>query len=168
MTREAAALVMAGVALLIIALMLIAWRRRVRRDAGLSAPIGVPDAAQVQERQEVLYVATTRHDQPLERLALKPLAYRARGEAVRTDQGIALHLDGAPGVFLASERLISVDRSTWTIDRVVEPGGLVRVTWLVDEETAVDSYLRLTAGDPADFIRNLAPLCKAPQTGATA
>lgn len=166
MTREAAGLVMAGVALLIIALMLIAWRRRVRRDAGLSAPLGVPEDARVEERQAVLYVATTRHDEPLERLALKPLAYRARGEAVRTDRGLALHLDGAPAVFLASDRLVSVDRSTWTIDRVVEPGGLLRVTWRVEADT-VDTYLRLTAGDPADFIRALAPLCKAPQTGAS-
>ena len=168
MSREAAGLIMVGVALLLLLLVLLAWRRRVRRDAGLRAPLGIPEDAEIRERRPILYVATTRHDEPLERLAITPLAYRARGEAVRTDRGLALSIDGAPVVFLPSEQLISVDRSQWTIDRVVEPGGLVRVTWRVDEENIVDTYFRLTAGEISDLIRDLAPLCKAPQTGASA
>lgn len=168
MSREAAVLVVIGVAVLFLVLMLLAWRRRQKRDSALSAPIGVPEHAEVRERQEVLYVATTRHEQPLERFALKPLTYRARGEASITDRGLALSLDGAPTVFLASDLLVSVERATWTIDRVVEPGGLVRITWLAGDDTPVDSYLRLVAGDTTDFIRSLAPLCQAPQTGASA
>jgi hypothetical protein len=113
-------------------------------------------------------VSTTRHEQPLERLAVSPLAYRARGELALTDRGIALCLDGAPTVFLANARLVAADRATVTIDRVVEPGGLVRIAWNIDDDTIVDSYLRLATGDPQTLISDLQRLVTAaPDTGAT-
>ena len=172
-TRDIAIAITIVVALLILLTMLLAWRRRLRRDAGLSAPLGVPEHAEVLRRDEVLYVSTTRHDQPLERLAVSPLAYRARGELAVTDRGVALCLDGTPTVFLASSRLVGVDRATVTIDRVVEPGGLIRIAWNVDDETVVDSYLRLATGDPNNLITALQHLVTvpddtaAPDTGAT-
>lgn len=168
MTRELAITVMIAVAVLILLAMLFAWRRRLRRDSGLTAPLGVPEHAEVVHREEVLYVSTTRHDQPLERLAISPLAYRARGELAVTDRGVALCLDGAPTVFLASSRLVQVDRATVTIDRVVEPGGLVRIVWNAADDTVVDSYLRLASGDPKNLISELQRLVPvAPDTGAT-
>ena len=168
MTREVAIAVMIAVAVLVLLAMLFAWRRRLRRDSGLTAPLGVPEHAEVARRDEVLYVSTTRHDQPLERLAISPLTYRARGEVAVTDRGVALCLDGAPTVFLASSRLVQVDRATVTIDRVVEPGGLVRIAWNVDDDTVVDSYLRLASGDPKNLISALQRLVPAaPVTGAT-
>lgn len=166
--RDLAIAITIGVALLVLASMALAWRRRLRRDAGLAAPLGVPEHAEVVERHEVLYVSTTKHDQPLERLTMAPLAYRARGEVAVTDRGIALCLDGAPTVFLASSRLVGVDSATVTIDRVVEPGGLVRVAWNANDDTIVDSYLRLTDGDTKDFISELRRLVPAaPDTGAS-
>ena len=165
MTRELALIITLVVTALILVSMVVAWRARLRRDSGLTAPLGVPEHAEVTSRHEVLYVATTRHDEPLERLAVKPLVYRARGEAVVTDRGLALSLDGAPTVFLASRRLVAVDRATVTIDRVVEPGGLVRVAWRIDDETIVDSYLRFI-GDPAAVITELQRLSAAPDQGA--
>nr|WP_179435482.1 hypothetical protein [Microbacterium pseudoresistens] len=150
----------------VLAAMLFAWRARLRRDSRLSAPLGVPEHAAIIDRREIAYVATTRHDEPLERLAVKPLVYRARGEAVITDRGLALSLDGTPTVYLASERIVAVDRATVAIDRVVEPGGLVRIVWRLDEATTVDSYLRVT-GDPVAVITELQRLCAAPETGAT-
>ena len=168
MTRELAITVMISVAVLILLAMLFAWRRRLRRDSGLTAPLGVPEHAEVVHREEVLYVSTTRHDQPLERLAISPLTYRARGELAVTDRGVALCLDGAPTVFLASSRLVQVDRATVTIDRVVEPGGLVRIAWNAADDTVVDSYLRLASGDPKNLISELQRLVPvAPDTGAT-
>ena len=168
MTRELAITVMISVAVLILLAMLFAWRRRLRRDSGLAAPLGVPEHAEVVHREEVLYVSTTRHDQPLERLAISPLTYRARGELAVTDRGVALCLDGAPTVFLASSRLVQVDRATVTIDRGVEPGGLVRIAWNAADDTVVDSYLRLASGDPKNLISELQRLVPvAPDTGAT-
>ncbi len=154
-------------ALAILLLMLWAWRRRLTRDSALAAPLGVPEHAEVQARHEVLYVSTTKHDQPLERLTVAPLAYRARGELAVTDRGVALCLDGAPTVFLAKNRLKDVGRATVTIDRVVEPGGLVKLVWDVADAHPVDSYLRLASGDPQTLISELRPLIAAPDTGAT-
>lgn len=165
--RDIAIAITIGVALLVLLAMLFAWRRRLRRDSRYSAPLGVPEHAEVGARHEILYVSTTRHDEPLERLAISPLAYRARGELALTDRGVALCLDGAPTVFLASLRLVDVDRATVTIDRVVEPGGLIRIVWKVDDDTVVDSYLRLTTGDPKDLISELRRLIPAVGTGAT-
>jgi hypothetical protein len=164
--RDIAIAITIVVALLVLLTMLLAWRRRLRRDSSISAPLGVPEHAEIGSRHEVLYVSTTRHDQPLERLAISPLAYRARGELALTDRGVALCLDGAPTVFLASSRLVAVDRATVTIDRVVEPGGLIRIAWTADEDTVVDSYLRLTTGDPKNLISDLQRLTPAPDSGA--
>lgn len=165
--RDIAIAITIGVALLALVAMLIGWRRRMKRDAVHSAPLGVPEHAEVLSRHDVLYVSTTRHDQPLERLAISPLAYRARGELAVTDRGAALCLDGTPTVFLSKDRITAVDRATVTIDRVVEPGGLVRLTWSVDADTTVDSYLRATSGTPDNLISELQRLTPAHDTGAT-
>ncbi|WP_336645518.1 PH-like domain-containing protein [Microbacterium sp. USHLN186] len=165
MSREAAVLVIAFVAAIVLVAMFLGWRRRLRRDAGLSAPLGVPEHAEVTGRHEILYVATTQHDQPLERLAVRPLTYRARGELVLTDRGVALSLDGAPTVFLAASRLIAADRTNLVIDRVVERDGLIRLVWQLADGTPVDSFIRLASGGPADILPELERLCAAPENG---
>lgn len=165
-TRDIAIAITILVAVLVLLSMLLAWRRRVRRDSVHIAPIGVPEHADVLSRHAVLYVSTTRHDEPLERLAIAPLAYRARGELAVTDRGAALCLDGAPTVFVAAPNITGVDRATVTIDRVVEPGGLVRLSWRVEDDTIVDSYLRATDGDPQTLISELQRLVPAHNTGA--
>lgn len=166
-TRDIAIAITIAVALLILLAMLFAWRRRLRRDSQFSAPLEVPEHAEVLSRHEVLYVSTTRHDEPLERLAISPLAYRARGEVAVTDRGAALCLDGSPTVFIASASLVAVDRASVTIDRVVEPGGLVRLAWKLDDQTIVDSYLRATSGAPENLISDLQRLTPAHNSGAT-
>lgn len=171
MNQQIAGSVVLGVAVLLILAGVFAWRARLRRDAGHTAPLGIPEHAEVLARYETLYVATTKHDQALERLAVRPLVYRARGELAITDRGAALSLDGAPTVFLASQRLLAADRATVTIDRVVEPGGLVRLTWRLDDGTVVDSYLRIT-GDLGNTdaqgaaLTDLQRLILSPQMGA--
>ncbi|WP_309064252.1 PH-like domain-containing protein [Microbacterium sp.] len=165
MSRELAGIIVAAVVVLVFAAMFLAWRARLRRDSGLTAPLGVPEHADVTGRSEVLYVATTRHDEPLERLAVSPLTYRARGELVLTDRGVALSLDGAPTVFLASDRLVRADRATTAIDRVVEPNGLVRLVWRISDGILVDSFLRLVSAEPQQILPELERLCAAPENG---
>lgn len=165
MTRELAGLIMAAIAAAILLTMFFAWRARLRRDSGLTAPLGVPEHAEVSARYEVLHVATTKHGQPLERAAVRPLAYRARGELALTDRGVALSLDGAPTVFLAADRLAGADVATVTIDRVVEPSGLIRLDWRVADGVLVDTYLRLSAAEPQQILPELQQLCGAPENG---
>lgn len=147
MTREGALLVMIAVAVALLALGAFAWRRRSRRDAGITAPFGeVPDAAAVQTVSTGFYVATTRHGEALERLAIRGLGFRSRVDVTVTDRGVALDLVGQPRMFIATDRIASVSQATTAIDRVVEPGGLVRLSWRAERtdgtSETVDSYLR--------------------------
>lgn len=143
MTREGALAVMIAVAVVLLAALAWAWWRRTRRDAGLHAPVGeAPADAVTVAAFPALYVATTRHGEPLERLAIRGLGFRSRAEVTVTDAGVALDLTGQPRVFVASGRIQGVAQATVAIDRVVEPDGLVRLAWRLDDGTVVDSYLR--------------------------
>lgn len=147
MNREGALLVMIAAALALLALGAFAWRRRSRRDAGVTAPYGeAPDGATPETVVSGFYVATTRHGDPLERLAIRGLGFRSRVDVTVTDRGVALDLVGQPRMFLAIERIESVALATTAIDRVVEPGGLVRIAWTAHRSDGatetVDSYLR--------------------------
>ncbi|GAA1467804.1 hypothetical protein [Microbacterium thalassium] len=162
MTREGALLVVVAVTVLLLAVLAWAWWRRTRRDAVWSAPVGeIPADARETALFETLYVATTRHGEPLERLAIGGLAFRSRAALTVTDAGFALDLTGEPRLFFAAARLDDIAQATVAIDRVVERDGLVRVTWRIDDETLVDSYFRpqdASARALADALRGILPI----------
>jgi hypothetical protein len=143
MTREGALAITVLVAVALVVLLGWAWWRRTRRDAALIAPVGdIPSDAAPIAAFPSLYVATTRHGEPLERLAMKGLGFRSRADATVTDAGVALDITGQPRIFLARDRIDTVDQASVAIDRVVERDGLVRLCWRLDDGTLVDSYLR--------------------------
>ena len=174
MTREGALLVILGVVIVLIGLGVLAWRRRGRRDAGIIAPEGVlPAGAEVTSTTSGFYVATTRHDEPLERLAIAGLAFRARATVTVTDRGVELDLAGSAPLFLPTDRIAGVDLARVAIDRVVEPGGLVRLTWHAARtggaSELVDSYLRpqdASARALADAIAATLPETSAPHASS--
>ncbi|CAN3701902.1 MULTISPECIES: PH-like domain-containing protein [unclassified Microbacterium] len=159
MSREGALLVMAGVAVVLLALLAWAWVRRTRRDARYTAPVGeLPENAVETAMFPGLYVATTRHDEPLERLAIKGLGFRSRVDITVTTLGVALDLPGQPRIALTRDRLVDAAQATVAIDRVVERDGLTRISWRIDDDTVVDTYLRpqdASAKALADAIRPL-------------
>ena len=161
MTREGALLIVVAFTALLIALGALAWRRRSRRDAGLSAPVGeIPAAATPAVTMPCWYVATTRHGEPLERLAIRGLAFRSRADVTVTDRGVALDLVGQPRMFLPTERIAGIEQATVAIDRVVERDGLVRLSWTAETGEVVDSYLRpqdVSARVLADALRTIPP-----------
>jgi hypothetical protein len=160
--RTIAAVVTILVMLGVLTLMLRSWRRRAARDAGV--PAGYPHPAEPGRElasTATLYVATTPRDQPLERLAIPGLGFRARGGISVTEQGVLLELAGSPALFIPTDAIELVTDATWAIDRAVEPGGLFRLGWRLAPRTAaapdasapglaasVDSYFRFS--DPAD------------------
>lgn len=169
MTREGALLVILAVTLVLIGLGVWAWRRRRRRDGGLSAPFAeVPADATEIAAFTGFYVATTRHGDPLERLAIGGLAFRSRADVTVTDRGVALDLTGQPRMFLPAAQIRSVAQATVAIDRVVEKDGLVRLSWTAGTEV-VDSYLRPqdeSARTLADAVAGILPHT-APETTPT-
>ncbi|HWI30789.1 MAG TPA: hypothetical protein VNT50_04820 [Microbacterium sp.] len=165
MTREAAVAVMIGAALLILLAMWWGWSRRRRRDAGLQAPLGdIPAGAETLATAHGFYVATTAHDKPLDRLGIHPLTFRSRVTVTVTTAGVALDIPGAPRVFLAADRLRATGRATWTIDRVVEDGGLPFIAWAVADDVIADSYFRVQDADPADVLDAVARILPQPET----
>lgn len=136
--------------------MWLAWRRRTRRDADLVPPAPPAEAGVVRASEEVLYVATTAHDAPLERLAVRGLAFRARAVLTVHESGFELRMPGEEPVFVPRSAIASVGTARVAIDRVVERGGLVRVAWRLGD-TVVDSYLR-AVDESSDLLRALGAL----------
>lgn len=131
--------------LVVFVLMAVSWRRRgARNPAGAlgAPPAGVAASAVL----EGLHVGTTLAGQPLERVTVKPLGFRARGElAVRPD-GVELRLDGSAPVLIPLTSIRSQSRATWTIDRGVEEDGLNVLTWALGD-TELDSAFRMREPD---------------------
>ncbi|MCU1596462.1 MAG: hypothetical protein JWQ47_201 [Glaciihabitans sp.] len=138
--------VMAGFVVIII-LGIIGWTTRRRRQRSIPSPETLPaDIGAVHGEFEGFYVSTTLDGQPLNRVAVRGLGFRARATFAVADRGVVLALPGN-NVFIPREAIREVTRAQYTIDRVVEPGGLVLIAWTLGdpsgEHTDVDSYLRI-------------------------
>ena len=130
---------------LILGAMVWAWRGRRRRDAAIPALPAAPESLHPILTADVFYVATSRAGQPLERLALPGLGFRARAELIVATEGLLLQIPGEHPVFIPADRIADASTATWTIDRVVESDGLIRVRWSTGIPTPdfAESYLRL-------------------------
>jgi hypothetical protein len=138
--------------------MLLGWRARKRRQSALQRPQPVPAVGAAVFSAEVFYVATTLAGDPLNRVAVGGLGFRARATVEVVPEGVVLAIAGEPDAFLPKADLRGVQRATWTIDRVVEKGGLVLLAWTLGE-TDVDSYLRVVEpDDPAALITSISDL----------
>jgi hypothetical protein len=154
--------VMAGF-VVILALMFVGWQTRRRRQRDIPAPAAVPtDLGQLRGEFDGFYISTTPEGQPLNRIAVRGLGFRARATIAVTDAGVILGLPGN-NVFIRADDLREVTSAQYTIDRVVEPGGMVLVAWTLGA-TNLDSYLRVVETQnlidaiasliPADSVRN--------------
>jgi hypothetical protein len=158
-SREGALVVMLALAVVLLGLAALGWRRRIRRDRGLTPPADtVPAGSLVRAAFSGLYVATTAHDAALERLAVRGLGYRAKADLTVTDDGVVLHLKGQDPIFIARARLTGADQATVAIDRVVERDGLARLSWRLDDGTLVDSFFRPQGASARAAVDAIAPL----------
>lgn len=147
MTQE-----IAGSMMLVLMVMALAaagwgWYRRVKRYSPLTEllrfekPESEPTLV-----VSALYVATTEADTPIARVAAGPLAYRAKATVAIHPEGISVVLAGSPPLLFPRTPVLQAGLATWTIDRVVEPGGLLLVRWELGQ-SEVDSYFRIVDGD---------------------
>ena len=138
------ALIVIAVIAVALVLMAIGWRNRRRRQAGLG-PLPTPPAelGEILHEEDALYLATTRADAPLDRIAIRGLGFRAEARVTITASGVLLELVGESPLFIAASRLRGVGVATWTVDRGVEHDGLVFIRWALG-----DSAVETTAPDP--------------------
>jgi len=165
--------VLMGLVVLLLAvlllLMYLGWRARQKRQGSITRPDSAPAAlGPILGVFDALYVATTVAGEPLNRITIGGLGYRARATVTVAESGIVLALRGTPDVFVSTAALREVTRATWTIDRVVERDGLILLAWTLGAsptETRVDSYLRLNEPEQLlDAINSIFPVT----TGRTA
>lgn len=146
MDRFGPSIIIAGIIILALTGMYFGWRARVRKHRSLVAPSSVP--ATIGETLAVdkgLYVATTLAEQPLERVAAHGLGFRSRVTVSVLHDGIVIDLTGRAPYFIPRDAIEAVERGTWAIDKAVEPGGLVVLTWTLGD-TILDSYFRMDNG----------------------
>jgi hypothetical protein len=133
-----------------LALMARSWRRRKARQAELASTMPVPaDPGATLATAPALYLSTTPDGEPLNRIAVRGLGFRARLGVVVTESGIILPIPGEPEVFIPKADLREISTASWTIDRGIEPEGLTVVRWTLGD-TRLDSYFRFE--EPALFV----------------
>jgi hypothetical protein len=149
------AALLAGVAIVFL-LLARGWRARRRSQEGIGEPESPPDDLGAPTfTEDLLYVASTRAEAPLDRITIAGLGFRARAVLSTAPAGLVLDLAGRGPVFIPRASILGVGRATWTIDRVVDADGLVFVRWLLGT-TGIDSYLR--SADPDRLVSALTEL----------
>jgi len=133
---------------IVVALGVVGWRRRVRRDSGAGGGYSTPGTLSAPTAEtEALYVATTKAGEHLERLALPGLAYRGKATVAVRPEGVAIAVTGETRVFIPAAVVSGAGTASVAIDRAVERDGLLRLGWTTSGGTAADTYFRVV--DPA-------------------
>lgn len=135
----------------ILVLMVLSWRRRSRRDAGI-APRPVAELGAQLAAVDAFYVATTAHEKPLERLVPAGLGFRGRARVTVFEAAVSIAVDGSDEVLIPGADIVAAAPATWTIDRVVERDGLLLIAWRAADgagvgSTVLDTYLRIVDVD---------------------
>jgi len=160
MSKEAFALLCAAFVALVAVLVAVGiWRRR-RRQRDILEPEAWSADASPTLVVEALYVATTRAGDPYDRIFAHGLGFRGRTALAIDAEGMQLLADRRE-VRIAASSIRSVERATWTIDRVVEPGGIIVVSHRLGAD--VDTYVRVV-GDDAHAFEALSALARHDKT----
>lgn len=148
--------IMATVVIALIALaisgMIIAWRKRVNRDKRFSLVIpGTQVTSHADSPLEFsgLYVATTLATNPLQRVTLPGLAFRADAHLLVSASGITIAPRGEKPSFIPGAQIIQIHQSQVTIDKAVEKDGLTAISWtafdsIENSEVEFTSYFRFS------------------------
>ena len=147
MTKELFALLCAALVALLAALAVLGVLARRRRQRDIQAPLPWTEAVPTLV-VEALYVATTRAGDRYDRVFAHGLGFRGRTQLAIDPDGVQLVADRTE-VRIPAERIRDVSRATWTIDRVVEPGGIIVIAHELG--TDVDTYLRIIGDDREAF-----------------
>lgn len=146
MDRPLATVVIILVVVLMLGAMALSWWARKKRQSGYAELAAVPADLGVRLGEfEGLYLATTPAGEPLDRIVVRGLGFRARTTLELTEHGIVFMADR----YLPRESVTGIGRASWTIDRGVEPDGLSVISWTLGD-ASVESYFRLD--DPEGFI----------------
>lgn len=147
MSKELFALLCAAVVLLLALLVWLGLRARRRGQRDILVPQAWIDAEPTLVAY-AFYVATTRAGDPYDRIFAHGLGFRGRTRLAIDPDGVQLLADRRE-LRITADSIRAVERATWTIDRVVEPGGMIVIAHSLGSD--VDTYLRVVGDDAAVF-----------------
>ena len=129
--------------LLLIALaitgMILSWRKRVAADRRYSVIVpGSPVVAHSTNPVEFsgLYVSTTFATDPLQRIALPGLGFRADAQLLVSTDGVTIAPRGEKSTFIPAQQILQIHRTQVTIDKAVEKDGLTAISWCAYDNTS--------------------------------
>ena len=126
MTREVIGFAMVMLVFAIAALIAVGYRRKSKAETNSVAPLmEAVDCSGV----ECMYVSTVYAESPLRRLLAHGMGPRGRASVAVTDEGISVCRNGERDYLIPKAQIQSVGKSSATIDKAVEPGGLVSIEW---------------------------------------
>jgi hypothetical protein len=127
--------------------MALSWWARKKRQSGYAELATVPtELGELLGEFTGLYLASTPLGEPLNRIAVRGLGFRARTTIEVFTTGLVFIGDR----FVPVTSITGIGQASYTIDRGVEPDGLSVVSWTLGD-AVIDSYFRLD--DQEGFLR---------------
>ncbi|HJX79760.1 PH-like domain-containing protein [Glutamicibacter sp.] len=127
-------LVTIGIAVLFCALILIGWRNMKRRQSAIPAPYAQFDD-EPEHQFTGMYVATTRYEDWLDRIAVHQLGVRSNATLELGSAGVHLLRPGTTDLHIPWNAFVKVARSAGMVGKFVERDGLIVITWTKDDFT---------------------------------
>jgi hypothetical protein len=132
--------------------MIVAWRKRVARDSRfqiVSPTTTVISHGSLPVEFSGLYVATTLAADPLQRVALPGLSFRADAHVLVSSDGLSIVPRGEKPTFIPGPQIVQIHRTQVAIDKAVEKDGLTALSWtawdsLAQEHVEFTSYFRFS------------------------
>lgn len=139
----------------VIAFRILRSNRALRSDQELRIPAPQDSKGGV-EIGEALYVSTVFSSAPLERVWAHGMGVRGKSRVFASGDGLSIERKGERDIFIPSTSARGITREGATIDKGVEPGGLIAIHWMLGD-TEVSTNLRVV-GDIRDFIKQIREL----------
>lgn len=135
MTKYIVAFALVALIVLLAGLAVRGWgRRRNEQEQLLRMPAeSIPNFA-AELAVNGFYVATTKSGEPLNRINAYGLGHRGKASIAISAQGVVIDRIGEVSLAIPSRDLVSVQLVSGAIDRAVETGGLIAITWLIGGE----------------------------------
>ena len=122
-------------------------RRRSLQEQSLPEPLAAKAGSQL---FCCLYVASVFGARPLERVWAYGLGIRGKADIQSSDEGLSIFRQGERDLLIPFSSIISLDRSSATIDRGVERDGLAQLRWMLGSTEIITSF-RITQNQEANF-----------------
>lgn len=144
-----ASLIMAGLLVLVIAVliqaMLRGWRRRAERQAEIIGTLPVPPdtvGAPIVSATKGLYVGTTLVPHWNDRVAAGDLGFRAKAVLSRYPEGIMLQRTGAGPIWIPDESIVEIRSEKNLAGKALTHEGVLAVRWRLPSGVEIDTGFR--------------------------